>query len=65
MMVKSDFWEEPGMTDMEQRAAARKFAAYWATRGDEKQETARFWIDLLQNVYGVKDASKYHVSKTD
>lgn len=53
MMVKSDFWEEPGMTDMEQRAAARKFAAYWATRGDEKQETARFWIDLLQNVYGV------------
>lgn len=47
------------MTDMEQRAAAKKFVAYWATRGDEKQETARFWIDLLQNVYGVEDASKY------
>ena len=59
MMVKSDFGEEPGMTDMEQRAAAKKFAAYWATRGDEKQETARFWIDLLQNVYGIEDASKY------
>lgn len=47
------------MTDMEQRTAAKRFVAYWATRGDEKQETARFWIDLLQNVYGVEDASKY------
>lgn len=47
------------MTDVQQRAAAKEFAAYWAKRGDEKQETARFWIDLLQNVYGVEDASKF------
>ena len=41
------------MTDVQQRAAAKAFAAYWKDRGDEKQETQRFWIDLLRNVYGV------------
>lgn len=41
------------MTDVQQRAAAKEFAAYWKNRGDEKQETQRFWIDLLRNVYGV------------
>lgn len=47
------------MTDVQQRAAAKKFAEYWASRGDEKQETARFWIDLLQNVYGIENPSQY------
>lgn len=42
------------MTDAGRRAAAREFAAYWTGRGDEKQETQRFWIDLLRNVYGVE-----------
>lgn len=41
------------MADVQQRAAAKEFAAYWKNRGDEKQETQRFWIDLLRNVYGV------------
>ena len=39
------------MTDVQQRASAKEFAAYWKNRGDEKQETQRFWIDLLRNVY--------------
>ena len=41
------------MTDMEKRAAARQFAADWQNRGDEKQETQRFWIELLTKVFGV------------
>ncbi len=41
------------MTDIQQKAAARQFAKAWAGRGDEKQETQLFWIDLLQNVFGV------------
>lgn len=41
------------MSDVQQRASAKEFAAYWKNRGDEKQETQRFWIDLLRNVYGV------------
>ena len=46
------------MTDMEQRAAAREFAAYWQNRGDEKQETQTFWLTFLQKVLGIEDADK-------
>ncbi len=46
------------MIDMEQRTAARDFAAYWQNRGDEKQETQTFWLTLLQKVLGVEDADK-------
>ncbi len=38
------------MTDKEQKRAAKEFAERWDGKGDEKQETALFWIDLLQNV---------------
>ncbi|MCD8368340.1 MAG: methylase [Clostridiales bacterium] len=47
------------MTDTEQKAAAKAFAAQWAGRGDEKQETQAFWLTLLQKVYGVEDPSEY------
>ena len=43
------------MTDKEQKKAAKEFAARWEGRGDEKQETQLFWIDLLQNVLGVEN----------
>lgn len=46
------------MTDVQQRAAAKAFIKYWTGRGDEKQETQRFWIDLLRNVYGVAEPEK-------
>ena len=46
------------MTDVQQRTAAKNFVAYWTGRGDEKQETQRFWIDLLRNVYGVTEPEK-------
>ena len=45
------------MTDVQQKLAARQFAKDWAGRGDEKQETQVFWIDLLQNVFGVEQAT--------
>lgn len=45
------------MTDAERRAAARRFAADWRGRGDEKQETQAFWISLLQDVLGVEHAA--------
>lgn len=46
------------MTDVQQRAAAKAFIKYWTGRGDEKQETQRFWMDLLRNVYGVAEPEK-------
>ena len=38
------------MNDAEQRKAARKFVQDWTGRGDEKQDTQRFWIQLLREV---------------
>ena len=47
------------MTDMEQRAAAAKFAAFWKGRGYEKGESQLFWTTLLSDVLGVEDVSAY------
>ena len=47
------------MNQIEQQKAAKEFAAFWADKGDEKQESQRYWIDLLQNVLGVANPAKY------
>ncbi|MBP3624737.1 MAG: class I SAM-dependent DNA methyltransferase, partial [Peptococcaceae bacterium] len=47
------------MNELEQRQAAKQFAQDWKDRGDEKQDTQSFWLALLQNVFGVEDATKY------
>lgn len=47
------------MTDKEQRAAAKKFAEYWKDKGDEKQETSSFWIELLGKVFGVDNPTQF------
>ena len=46
------------MNDIEQRKAAKEFAALWKNRGDEKQETQQFWSDLLHRVFGITDFSQ-------
>ena len=46
------------MTDAQQKAAAKQFAKDWAGHGDEKQETQRFWMALLQKVYGIAEPDK-------
>ena len=47
------------MTDTEQRLAAQQFVKDWTGHGDEKQETQRFWMGLLQKVYGVAEPDKF------
>ncbi len=47
------------MTQNEMQAAARDFAAQWLGRGDEKQETQRFWIGLLGEVLGIRNPASY------
>ena len=47
------------LTDIQQKAAAKKFAKEWDGVGDEKQDTSRFWIELLQKVYGVEDVTNF------
>ena len=46
------------MTDVQQKAAAKQFVKDWIGHGDEKQETQRFWMALLQKVYGVAEPDK-------
>ena len=46
------------MNDAEQRKAARKYVQDWTGRGDEKQDTQRFWIQLLHEVLGVDAAEE-------
>jgi len=47
--------------ESEQKAAAAQFAAKWAGRGYEKGETQTFWLELLQQVYGVANPSGFIV----
>ncbi len=46
------------MDTRRQKAAAKTFAAKWlAAAGDEKQETARFWLELVRDVLGAENAA--------
>lgn len=46
-------------TEKQQKAAAAEFARRWAGKGYEKGESQRFWLDLLENVYGVKKPTEF------
>lgn len=46
----------PQQEERRRKAAAKKFAEKWlAAPGEEKKETALFWIELLRKVYDVPD----------
>lgn len=47
------------MNDVHQKAAAKKFSEYWKGKGYEKGESQKFWIDLLEHVYGVEDIVEF------
>lgn len=47
------------MTEAQQRQAVRKFITDWAGHGDEKQDTSRFWMGLLRNVFGIEEPEKF------
>jgi hypothetical protein len=47
------------LTQAEQRKAAREFAQKWKGKGYEKGESAKFWLSLLQDVYGVKHPDEF------
>ena len=47
------------MSDSNRRAAVREFIGRWTGRGDEKQDTQSFWLDLLSNVMGVAEPTSF------
>ena len=47
------------LTQKQQEKAAKEFAKKWENIGDEKQDTQRFWMELLQNVYGIENPADF------
>ena len=47
------------MTDAQQRAAAKHFAEVWNGTGYEKGESQKFWLQLLEEVYGVEHPAQF------
>lgn len=47
------------ITEKQQKKAAKEFAEYWKGKGYEKGQSQKFWIDLLQNVYGIENATHF------
>lgn len=43
----------------EQKKQAKAFIKRWENRGNERQDSQSFWLDLLQSVYGVENPSEY------
>ena len=47
------------MTEKEQKAAAKAFAAFWKDKGYEKGESQAFWMSLLRDVYGIAHPEQF------
>lgn len=47
------------MNDVQQRKAARDFAARWKDKGYEKGESQLFWTTLLTDVFGVSNVADF------
>lgn len=45
------------MTDVEKREAARQFIQKWQGKGKEDEDDRSFWLDLIQRVLGIDDAT--------
>lgn len=43
----------------EQKKAARAFMDRWSNRGNERQDSQSFWLDLLGSVYGIENPAEY------
>ena len=47
------------MTPIQQQKAAREFAQRWAGKGYEKGESQIFWVELIEQVFGVQKPSEF------
>ena len=43
----------------EQKKNAKAFIERWKNRGNERQDSQSFWLDLLQSVYGIEKPTEY------
>ncbi|HFI0025223.1 TPA: DNA methyltransferase [Streptococcus suis] len=42
-----------------QKKAANEFILRWEGRGNERQDSQSFWLDLLSSVYGIENPTEY------
>ena len=47
------------MNRREQKKQAQAFIQRWQNRGNERQDSQSFWLDLLGTVYGIENPSSY------
>lgn len=47
------------MNIQEQKIQARDFIKRWSERGNERQDSQSFWLDLLGSVYGIENPTEY------
>lgn len=47
------------MKAYEQKQQAKAFIQKWKNRGNERQDSQSFWLDLLQSVYGIDNPTSY------
>ena len=47
------------MNIREQKKEAKAFIQRWQNRGNERQDSQSFWLDLLQSVYGIEKPTEY------
>lgn len=45
------------MTDAERREAARKFVNKWNGKGNEDQDSQKYWFDFLNNIVGIDNVT--------
>ena len=57
-MIMQEFLRRP-MNEAQQRQAARHFADYWKGKGYEKGESQKFWLSLLNEVFGVEHPAEF------
>lgn len=46
------------MTEAERREASRKFINHWRGKGNEKQDSQKFWMSLLSDVYEMRNINE-------
>lgn len=47
------------MDNREQKKQAKQFIKRWKNRGNERQDSQSFWLDLLSSVYGIENPANY------
>ncbi|MCI8641258.1 MAG: class I SAM-dependent DNA methyltransferase [Clostridia bacterium] len=47
------------MTEKEQKKQAKQFVEFWKHKGYEKGQSQQFWIQLLTDIFGVKNTSEF------